>query len=219
MHIPHYGGPTGKAVTFYRTTFNVTDASNIIHMGNISGAGSPNYLDGTEAVYVSNNVAYVLARREDTFTTFNVTNASNIIHMGHISGGGSPNYLNSPQSISVSGNIAYIVSQNDDALTIFDVSNPSNIVLIDAITGEGSPNYLNYAQSVYVTNNIIYVTSLLDDALTTFEISEQLLTIFIRHNDEEIQIPYTFLERHENNNWVIDLPKNLFRRLVKLFTR
>ncbi len=40
-------------------------------------------------------------------------------------------------------------------------------------------------------------------------------TIFIRHNNEDIQIPYTYFERKENNAWVINLPKVLFRRFVR----
>lgn len=40
-------------------------------------------------------------------------------------------------------------------------------------------------------------------------------TIFIRHNNKEILIPYTYFERKESDAWVIDLPKVLFRRFIK----
>ena len=40
-------------------------------------------------------------------------------------------------------------------------------------------------------------------------------TIFIRHNNIDIQIPYTYFERKENNAWVINLPKVLFKRFVR----
>jgi len=40
-------------------------------------------------------------------------------------------------------------------------------------------------------------------------------TIFIRHENKEVQIPYTYFERKENDAWVINLPKILFRRFVR----
>ena len=40
-------------------------------------------------------------------------------------------------------------------------------------------------------------------------------TIFIRHNNKVIQIPYTFFERYNNDAWVINVDKIMFKRFVR----
>ncbi len=52
------------------------------------------------------------------------------------------------------------------------------------------------------------------DSISVKEIIEPP-TVFIRHNNIDIQIPYTYFERKENNAWVINLPKVLFKRFVR----
>ncbi len=90
--------------------------------------------------------------------------------------------------------------------TDFLISQPETVFsyIITATTTEG----------IFVNGTTDNNAQIFLNSVSVKEIIE-IPTIFIRHNNEEIQIPYTFFERKENDAWVIDLPKSLFRRFVR----
>ncbi|WP_297306928.1 Ig-like domain-containing protein, partial [Neptuniibacter sp.] len=160
------------------SVFDISDAANgnLTLKAAITGSGSPNYLNGSRSVYVSDDYAYVASVDDDALSVFDISDAANgnITHKAVISGSGSPNYLNGANSVYVSGNYAYVASDADDALTVFDISDIANgnITHKAAISGSGSPNYLDGSRSVCVSGNYAYVSSALDDALSVFDISD-----------------------------------------------
>ena len=95
--------------TLYADDFSIT------HVSSITGAGSPNYLDGSEGVFVSGNYAYVASSIDDALSIFDISNPSSPTHVGSIRGRGSPNYLFCAYRVFVSGNYAYVASFYDDA--------------------------------------------------------------------------------------------------------
>ena len=124
-------------------------SNQILHLGNITGTGSPNNIFTPTGLFVVGDVAYVVSYDSDALSTFNVSNPRNIVNLGTKTGAGSPNYLNAPRSVYVSGDVAYVTTQADDSLTTFNISNPKSIVHLGNITGTGAPNYLNYPFYVY----------------------------------------------------------------------
>ncbi len=147
------------------------DDVTITHKGSITGAGSPNYLNGASDVFISGDYAYVANAPAGALTIFDISDPTNPTHEGAITGAGSPNYLWWANSVFVSGDYAYVTSSADAALTIFDISDPTNPTHEGVITGAGSPNYLDYPSSVFVNGDYAYVASNDDDALTIFDIS------------------------------------------------
>jgi len=94
----------------------------VTHVGAITGAGSPNYLNGARDVFIVGNYAFIVSYSDDALTIFDISDPTNPVHKGVITGAGSPNYLNGPYGIYVSGDYAYVASALDNALTIFDIS-------------------------------------------------------------------------------------------------
>ena len=152
------------------------DEFSLEHKAAITGAGSPNYLDGAVSVHVAGDYAYVTGSGDASLTVFDISDAANgnITHKAAISGAGSPNYLSGPNSLYVSGDYAYVGAYSDNALTVFDISDVGNgnITHKAVITGAGSPNYLGSNHSVHVSGNYAYLASYGDGALTVFDISD-----------------------------------------------
>ena len=124
-------------------------------VGVIKGAGAPNYLSGTNDVYVSGNYAYVSSYNDGSLTIINISNPSKPAIKGFIKGFGAPNYLDGVWGVKVVGSYAYVCSANDHALSIIDISDPSNPALKGVVKGAGSPNYLSGAADVFVRNNYV----------------------------------------------------------------
>ncbi len=141
---------------------------------------------------------------------------------------GSELRTNFSQSISVQENKIYNITIIIDLSTIkvFLGSNELNIYLGDTkenIFTDFSPivdTYFSFLISP-TTSNGLFVEGIGNDggivgieSISVKEIIEPP-TVFIRHNNEEILIPYTLFERKENDDWVINLPKVLFRRFKR----
>jgi len=152
------------------------DEFSLEHKAAITGAGSPNYLDGAVSVHVAGDYAYVTGSGDASLTVFDISDAANgnVTHKAAITGAGSPNYLGNAYSVYVDGDYAYVATYNDDALTVFDISDIANgnITHKAVITGAGSPNYLGSNHSVHVSGNYAYLASYGDGALTVFDISD-----------------------------------------------
>ena len=153
------------------TTFNVSNPSNITHLGAITGSDGPNHLNAGTGVFVVGDVAFVVAAGNNSLSTFNVSNPSSIVHLGNISGAGTPYYLNDPYSVQVLKDIAYVASYLDNALTTFNVSNPSNITHLGNISGKAGPILLFQAYYAYVSGDVAFVVSAGNNSLSTFNVS------------------------------------------------
>ena len=82
------------------------DEFSLEHKAAITGAGSPNYLDGaSRGVHISGTYAYVTSETDDALTVFDISDIANgnITHKAAITGAGNPNYLHGSQSVNVSG--------------------------------------------------------------------------------------------------------------------
>jgi len=150
-------------------------------MGYIAGAGSPNYLNGANDVFVSGNYAYVVSTSDDSLTIVDISNPLTPTLEGYIAGVGSPNYLDGAMAVYVSGNYAYVVAWMDDSLTIVNVTNPASPTIAGHIAGAGSPNYLNSPFSVYVSGNYAYVAASSDQSLTIIDVTNPAAPTIASH--------------------------------------
>ena len=87
------------------TIFDISDPANPTHVGAITGAGSPNYLDGASGVYVSGDYAYVASYHDPALTIFDISDPTNPIHVGAYISSGSPNYLDGAESVFIAEKI------------------------------------------------------------------------------------------------------------------
>ncbi|MCP3681343.1 MAG: hypothetical protein GY861_01510, partial [bacterium] len=146
-------------------------ADNPTHKASITGAGSPNYLDGTRSVYVSGNYAYVASGLDNALSVIDISDAANgnIIHKASITGSGSPNYLYNPCSVNVAGDYAYVVSYNDNALTVFDISDVANGNITHKVA---TTTYISGPKSVFISGDYAYVANYTGNYLSVFDISD-----------------------------------------------
>jgi len=155
--------------------FDISDVANgnITKKAHITGAGSPNYLNGAYDVSVVGDYAYVSTIFDNSLVAFDISDVANgnITKKAHIAGAGSPNYLGLSAGIVVAGDYAYVASASDNSLGAFDISDVANgnITLEDNIQGDGSPNYLDWAYGLARSGNYIFVAALDDDTLSVFE--------------------------------------------------
>ena len=68
------------------------DEFSLEHKAAITGAGSPNYLDGAVSVHVAGDYAYVTGSGDASLTVFDISDAANgnVTHKAAITGAGSP---------------------------------------------------------------------------------------------------------------------------------
>jgi len=137
----------------------------VVHIGQISGAGSPNYLGGARGIYVSGSYAYVASNTDGYLSIFDISDPSNPTLTGSVAIGAGP------LSVHVSGDYAYVVASDNDLLVIVDVSNPGSPESIATFGGAGSPNYMDTPTDVFVSGNYAYVVSYIDDSLTVVDVS------------------------------------------------
>ncbi len=198
---PNYldGATSVKVVTISATEYAVVasrldggDALTIIDIstpaspsltGVISGAGSPNYLDGAWGLDIITidvtEYAVVGARNDNSVTIIDISTPASPSFTGVISGAGSPNYLDYLYSVFVIviGGTEYAIATSylDNSVTIIDISIPASPSLTSVILGAGSPNYLEGAANVKVValegTEYAFVTSTIEDALTIFDVS------------------------------------------------
>lgn len=109
------------------TIFNVSDPASPSHVGEIHGAGSPNYLSGAHDIDVvtigSKHYAFIVSYIDNALTIVDVTTPSSPTLESVVHGAGSPNYLDYAYGVRVAvvGSTPYVfvVSRNDSALTIW----------------------------------------------------------------------------------------------------
>ncbi len=131
---------------------------------------------------------------------------------------------NLSQTLSIKVNKAYNITINVDVESNAANGNQLNITLGGVtnifFTDENGPSIISKSVTTTTTGDLILDgwddvgDSIVLNSISVKEIIEAP-TVFIRHNNEEILIPYTYFERKENNAWVINLPKVLFRRFKR----
>lgn len=152
-----------------------SDAYPLIHVADISGAASPNYLEQVHAVGQKGNYLLACSRgSDDSLTAWEMQETMVSSLHGSIRGQGSPNYLNDGVVLYVDGDYAYVAAYLDNALSIFDISDPTKPVHTGSAVGAGGTNghYLDGISSVFVLNGVAYCTSFNDDALSCYDVSD-----------------------------------------------
>jgi len=146
------------------TIFDISDPTNPTHVGEIHGAGTPNFLGNARDVHVIGDYAYVIALGDDALTIFNISNPTNPTHAGTIKA--AAGQLSNPLRLYVEGDYAYIASNGNDSLVVIDVSDPANPSFRGKVT---SSSWLNLAQDVWKDGDYCYVTW--DNGLTIVDVS------------------------------------------------
>lgn len=189
------GGTEYAFVTSYSddalTVFDVSTPAVPVHVGEIVGPASPNYLNGACCVVImvigGTEYAIVAGAIADALTIFDVSTPATPVHVGAITGAASPNYLNAPFSVCVmtigGTEYAILACLNDDALSIFDISTPAVPVHAGSIFGAGAPNYLNAPYGVCVATigetEYAFVAAYLDNYLSVFNISTPAVPVHV----------------------------------------
>jgi len=166
------------------TIFDVSDVTDITHVGEIHGRGSgptqggyPNgkYLGEAHWLHKVGNYCYVAAFCDDALTVIDVSTPSNPTQAGYLTGAGSPTFLDGPVSVCVNGNYAYVACYYDDGFLIYDISDPSSITRVGGRVGQGDPYWLHKSHSVIYNNGKVYVGSRgYDDAITIWSVEDGL---------------------------------------------
>lgn len=160
-----------------------------VHIGAITGAGSPNYLNSPWSVCVATiggtEYAFVVADVDDALTAFDISTPATPVRRDTIIGANSPNYLDGAWCVFVATvgvtEYAFVASRRDHALTIFDVSTPATLTHVGYIDGAGSPNYLNDVRSVFVAPvggvAHAFLASRTDNALSIVNVSNPAIPV------------------------------------------
>ena len=158
------------------TIFNINNPADISHVSQITGDGSPNYLEGAHDVEVleiaDHWYAFVVSFYDNALSVFNVDNPAAPSLVASVQGAGSPNYLSGAHSIVVSEDYAYITSYNDNALVIYDISDPSDPTKVGVLAGEvymQNPCQLCLAEGEEDT--YIFLASYLSDAIVAVNVT------------------------------------------------
>lgn len=158
------------------TIFNINNPASISQVGEITGDGSPNYLEGAHDVEVAQIsgtwYAFVVSFYDNALSVFNVNNPAAPSLVASVQGTGSPNYLNWAHSIVVSGNYAYITSYNDNALVIYDISTPASPSKVGHLAGEAymeHPCQLCLASGA--SDTYAFIASYLSDAIVAVNVT------------------------------------------------
>lgn len=112
------------------TIFDVSTPAVPVHVGEITGSGSPNYLSGVHCVDViainGTTYAIVTSYLDDSLSIFDVSTPSSPTLESVVHGAGSPNYLNYAYGVKVfwidSTPYAFVVARSDNALTIWELA-------------------------------------------------------------------------------------------------
>jgi len=91
------------------TVFDVSTPASPTHIGAISGAGTPNYLNyATSVKFVTDTLVCVSSITDDSLGFYEISNSSAPVLVQVLQGGGSPNYLDAPNRVFVSGDYIYV---------------------------------------------------------------------------------------------------------------
>jgi hypothetical protein len=188
----------------------------ITFVGNISGSGEPNFMDGIVDVHVAGNYAYTISSYDEAFNIIDVTEPASPVLAVSIRGYHHPHYISSPRAIDVVGDLAYVLSIGfkKPGITIFDISTPESPTVLGYI--------YNYhfvsANTIKVDGNYAYVIQGPNSWISVVDISNPTHPKFIciltldttPFNvfpfDIDISGNYAFVPGAQNNTlYVIDI--------------
>ena len=150
--------------------------ADITHIGEIHGAGAPNYLNKANSIEKSGDYVFIASNDDNALSSFDVSNPSNPIHLDTIT-----TNLALPYDVSINGNYAYVVSYavSADSFSVFDISNPSAMSHVITLSGHTAPNYIEGPSSVHAVGNYLYVANTRGRSLTIYDISNPAATHFV----------------------------------------
>jgi len=150
------------------TIIDVANPAAPVTVGNIAGAGAPNFLDGPTAVDLSGNNVFITARNDNALTIVNVANPAAPAFVGSVQDAVS---LFQAWGVKVIRDLAYVVNQGpipDGGLTIVDISNLAAPAIIGRLAMPGGQR-LNV--QIDDANKIAYVGGN-DDGLYVVNVSD-----------------------------------------------
>lgn len=162
---------------------NINNPASMSLSDTLTGAGSPNYLDGAHGVVVAQVssvwYAFVVSFYDNALSVVNVNNPASISLVTAVEGEGSPDFLGGAHSVdllTIGGTeYLFISSYYEDSLVIYDVSTPATPTYIAKITGGQSPNYLEEitgVQAIALSGiPFVFATGYLDDSVTAVRMS------------------------------------------------
>lgn len=136
--------------------------------GDLSGGGSPNYLNGCRNNVIEGNYCYTVNSLDDGITIIDISDISNPVTVGYLSG---ITALNDARHLIKDGNYLYVTSFTTGGLVIVDVSTPSSPSVAGSISGVGAPNYLGGANGLCKSGNYVYVCAYSDNSFTVIDVS------------------------------------------------
>lgn len=116
------------------TIIDVSDPTNPTLVGNIAGAGAPNFLNNIRRIIVRGIYAYTVAYTDERLCVFNISNPAAPTFVGSITHA----RLHEVVSLALLGDYVYTVSQDAPApgrgLGIFNIANPAAPVYVGGLT-------------------------------------------------------------------------------------
>lgn len=167
---------------------DISDPTNLVLKGSITGAGSPNFLNDARRVRVSGSFAYVTVSVDDGLTVIDVSDVDNPAYEGGIYGAGAPNFLNTAHGLAISGNFAYIGATGDNSFVVINISTPSNPTYEAKYTHSTNANRLkdikivgNYAYCVDGNNGHMAVIDISTPSSPTYKTKVASVGLFPRN--------------------------------------
>lgn len=159
---------------FLLQIYDISDPNNIISLGSTT-----TNLTDPIAVYVQNNIAYVINNTPNSLVLFDVSNPNAIVPLG------TAPLSAVPQSLFVVGNFAYVVVGTPGSLVILDVTDPHLI-----IQRSSTSTFLNLPTSVFVLGNFAYVTDVNNGNLVIYDVSNPNTIVPISQTTTGLTSPF-----------------------------
>ncbi len=155
------------------SVIDITTPASPSEVGTISGAGTPNYLDGAYGLCLaeigSNWYAFVTSINDNKLVIIDLGTPASPSLVAAIGGPGTPNYCDGCHDVYVaeiaSNWYAFVVSQDDNSLSVFDVDTPGSPSL------SGSIQTINGAHSICGSGNYVYISACDNEALKAVDVS------------------------------------------------
>jgi len=164
------------------TIFDISNPQQPVVLGDIvddSGRpGSPfTHLTGASGLFVTNNIAYVVAEVDRAVTIIDVTNPQNPVKLAElVNGTGGITSLDAPVDIIVDRTNLYVLAFSSSSLAVFDVSNPSNPqlraqIFDDSVSPTSPFKRLGSPYRMALDNNLLYIAARTDNAVTILSVT------------------------------------------------
>lgn len=173
-------GTAGDANAFI--IINASDLRNPFITSNITGAGSPNFLNFPWDIGVQDDIAYVASGSDVGVTIINVTDKRNPVVINHTPVGQAGFGEFFTNSIIVRDNLLMVDtfdSDGSDTITLLDVTDPSSPVILDSISSSqaGGPDFLFDGNDLEFSDvegftDIVFHVAFSDNAITLINISD-----------------------------------------------